>query len=133
FASTGPAAVRYRIIHASRRKVSREDIPGAGGVSTAYPFFVLAVGLAIVIGGIIVLRLHAFLSLITAAIVVSLLAPGEWAEKVPRVAEAFGDTAGGIGIIIALAAVIGMAMAASGAADRVVQAFLRFFGQERGA
>lgn len=102
-------------------------------MSTAYPFFVLAVGLAIVIGGIIVLRLHAFLSLITAAIVVSLLAPGEWAEKVPRVAEAFGDTAGGIGIIIALAAVIGMAMAASGAADRVVQAFLRFFGQERGA
>ncbi|HZD52707.1 MAG TPA: SLC13 family permease [Woeseiaceae bacterium] len=102
-------------------------------MSTWYPFAVLAVGLVVVVGGIIVLRLHAFLSLIAAALVVSLLAPGDWAEKVPRVAEAFGDTAAGIGIIIALAAIIGMAMAASGAADRVVELFLRLFGRERGA
>src|SRR5690606_2848022 len=61
------------------------------------------------------------------------LAPGEWAEKVPRVAQAFGDTAGGIGVIIALAAIIGMAMAASGAADRVVAVFLGLFGRQRGA
>lgn len=98
-----------------------------------YPFLVLAAGLVIVVGGIIVLRMHAFLSLITAAIVVSLLAPGDWAEKIPRVADAFGATAAGVGVIIALAAVIGMAMAASGAADRVVQMFLRLFGRERGA
>jgi GntP family gluconate:H+ symporter len=98
-----------------------------------YPMLVLAIGLIIVVGGIIVLRMHAFLSLITAAIVVSLLAPGDWADRIPRVADAFGQTAAGIAIIIALAAIIGMAMAASGAADRVVRIFLGLFGQQRGA
>ena len=99
----------------------------------SYPLFVLATGLVIVVGGIAWLRLHAFVALITAALVVSLMAPGEWADKVPRVAEAFGSTAAGIGIVIALAAVIGMAMTASGAADRIVRAFLGLLGETRGA
>lgn len=102
-------------------------------MSEWYPFVILAIGLFIVVGGIIVLRMHAFLALITAAIVVSLLAPGEWSDKIPRMAGAFGDTAAGIGIIIGLAAIIGMAMAQSGAADRVVHVFLGVFGQKRGA
>ena len=97
-----------------------------------YPLLVLAIGLVIVIGGIITLRLHAFIALITAAVVVSLLAPGEWSGKIPRVADAFGSTAAGIGIVIALAAIIGMAMTASGAADRVVRVFLGLFGEKRG-
>jgi GntP family gluconate:H+ symporter len=98
-----------------------------------YPLLILAIGLTVVIGGIIILRMHAFLALITAAFLVSLLAPGDWADKIPRVAEAFGDMAAGVGIIIALAAVIGMAMTASGAADRVVRMFARLFGEKRGA
>ena len=102
-------------------------------MSAAYPFVVLAVGLLIVIGGIVLLRLHAFLALITAAFAVSLMAPGAWPDKIGRVADAFGDTAAGVGVVIALAAVIGMAMAASGAADRIVQMFLRAFGERRGA
>ena len=97
-----------------------------------YPLLVLAVGLVIVIGGIVALRLHAFLALITAAVVVSLMAPGAWDDKVPRVAEAFGATAAGVGVVIALAAIIGMAMTASGAADRVVRLFLDLFGEKRG-
>jgi len=101
-------------------------------LTTWYPFLLLAVGLFVVVGGIIKLRVHAFIALITAALVVSLLAPGDWGDKVPRVAQAFGDTATGIGVVIALAAVIGMAMTASGAADRVVRMFLRLFGQQRG-
>ncbi len=96
-----------------------------------YPLLILLVGLTIVLGGILVLRVNAFLSLITAAIVVSLLAPGEWSEKIPRVAAAFGATAAGIGIVIALAAVIGQAMLKSGAADRVVAAALAVFGERR--
>jgi GntP family gluconate:H+ symporter len=79
----------------------------------------------------VVLRVHAFLALLSAAITVSLLAPGAWAEKLKRVAEAFGTTAAGIGIVIALAAVIGNAMTASGAADRVVRMFVDLFGIKR--
>ncbi|MCA9240036.1 MAG: gluconate permease [Planctomycetales bacterium] len=98
-----------------------------------YPFVVLLIGMALVIGGIVVLRVHAFLALITAATVVSLLAPGEWSEKLPRVAHAFGDSMASIGIVIALAAIIGKAMADSGAADRVVRMFLDLLGEKRGA
>jgi GntP family gluconate:H+ symporter len=96
-----------------------------------YPMLVLAIGIGIVIGGIVALRMHAFLALITAAVVVSLLAPGEWGEKIPRVGEAFGATAASVGVVIALAAIIGMAMTASGAADRIVRMFLSLFGEQR--
>jgi GntP family gluconate:H+ symporter len=87
--------------------------------------------MAVVLGGIILLRLNAFLALIGAALIASLLAPGEAAVKVARVAEAFGRTAGNIGIVIALAAIIGKAMMESGAADRVVKAFLAALGEKR--
>jgi GntP family gluconate:H+ symporter len=88
-------------------------------MTTWTPFLILLVGLGIVVGGIVVMRLHAFLALIAAALVISLLAPGGWSEKVARVATAFGDTAAGVGIVIALAAIIGSAMTRSGAADRI--------------
>lgn len=88
---------------------------------TVPPLVTLAVGMATVIGLIVGVRLHAFLALVAAAFVVSLLAPVEPAEAAARVAEAFGDTAGSIGIVIAFAAVIGKAMTDSGAADRIVR------------
>lgn len=96
-----------------------------------YPVFVLFVGVAVVIGLIMVLKINAFFALITAAIVVSLMSEGAAAEKIKRVAEAFGTSAGSIGIVIALAAVIGKCLMDSGAADRIVRAFTRALGEER--
>ena len=96
------------------------------------PLLILLVGMATVIGGILLLRVHAFLALIAGALVVSLLAPGATEVKVVRVAEALGTTAGAIGIVIAMAAIIGKAMMDSGSADRVVRGFLAVLGQERG-
>ncbi|HEX6048150.1 MAG TPA: SLC13 family permease, partial [Gemmatimonadaceae bacterium] len=96
------------------------------------PVLILIIGMAVVIGAIALLRLNAFVALIAAAIVVSLLAPGEAATKIARVAEGFGRTAGSIGIVIALAAIIGKAMMDSGAADRIVNAFLGVLGEKRG-
>lgn len=52
-------------------------------------------------------------------------------NAIDRVAKAFGGTCGGIGIVIALAAVIGTCMMDSGAADRVVRAFMNLLGEER--
>jgi GntP family gluconate:H+ symporter len=95
------------------------------------PLIILAIGVAVVIGMIVVLRINAFLALITAAIVVSLLAPGELSEKISRVATEFGATAGKIGVVIALAAVIGRCLIDSGAADRIVRMFLRLLGEKR--
>lgn len=95
------------------------------------PFLILLVGLVVVLGLIIGLRVNAFLALISAALVVSLLAPGPMALKVERVAAAFGGTAASIGIVIALAAVIGAAMMRSGAADRIANGFLSALGERR--
>jgi len=97
------------------------------------PILLLLLGIVIVVGMIVGLRINAFVALITAAIVISILSPGEWSIKIARVATSFGQTAGSIGIVIAMAAVIGVTMMSSGAADRVVQAFIRFLGQERGS
>lgn len=96
-----------------------------------YPVIVLAVGVAVVIGMILFLRINAFFALITAAIIVSLMAPGPAASKLGRVAEAFGNSAQGIGIVIALAAVIGKCLLDSGAADRIVRSFTRAIGEKR--
>lgn len=97
-----------------------------------HPLLILAVGIAVVLGMIVGLRIHAFLALVSAAVVVSLLAPGPLDQKIPRVAEALGATAASIAIVIAMAAVVGQCMMASGAADRVVRAFLRLLGERRG-
>ena len=95
------------------------------------PMVCLVVGVALVLGLIIILKANAFIALISAAIVVSLLAPGAFHEKLTRVASAFGGAAGNIGIVIALAAVIGSCLLDSGAADRIVRAFLRVLGEKR--
>jgi GntP family gluconate:H+ symporter len=96
-----------------------------------YPLVILVVGVAVVISMIMVLRINAFFALITAAIVVSLMSPGEASEKIKRVAEAFGASAGGIGIVIAMAAVIGKCLMESGAADRIVRSFTNALGEKR--
>ena len=43
----------------------------------------------------------------------------------------FGDLVGGLGLIIALAAIIGTCMMGSGAADRVVRSLMNLFGEKR--
>src|SRR5256884_6096502 len=98
-----------------------------------HPLLILLVGMATILGGILGLRLNAFLALITAAIVVSLLAPGEPAAKIARVAEGFGRTAGTIGIVIALAAIAGQAIMDSGAADLILMAFICLLRVQRSA
>lgn len=102
------------------------------GPDRFYPFAILAVGLAVVLGGIVLARVNAFLALIAAALVVSFMAPGGGTvDPVARVVDAFGATAGAIGITIALAALIGDAMMRSGAADRIVRMFLDLLGEKR--
>jgi GntP family gluconate:H+ symporter len=96
-----------------------------------HPLIILLIGMLTVILMITILKMNAFIALITSALVVSLLAPGDLAEKISRVAEAFGNTAGSIGIVIALAVVIGKCMMDSGAADRIVRAFLSVLGEKR--
>ncbi|HUV62401.1 MAG TPA: SLC13 family permease, partial [Sedimentisphaerales bacterium] len=95
------------------------------------PLLILIIGIIAVIGMIIGLRVNAFIALVTAAILISLLAPGDLSQKVSRVADAFGGVVGAIGIVIALAAVIGKCLMDSGAADQIVRSFLKILGEKR--
>ncbi len=96
-----------------------------------HPLVILLIGMLTVILMIALLRMNAFIALITSAVVVSLLAAGDLSEKISRVATEFGKTTGSIGIVIALAVVIGKCMMDSGAADRIVRGFLSLLGEKR--
>ena len=89
------------------------------------------VGLTAVIVSILLLRLHAFLGLLLGAFVVSVLTPGVGTEAMSRVAEGFGEGCRKIGILIALAAIIGQCLLVSGAAERIVRGLLSLFGVKR--
>ena len=106
-----------------------------------WPFAVLAICVALIVVLITVLKLHAFLALILAAISAGLLSrPGSlegepkashWVQAVELTAREFGSTAGEVGIVVGMAAIIGMCMFESGAAEKVVLRFLKVFGEKR--
>src|SRR5882672_4556464 len=95
------------------------------------PLLILSIGMAVVVGGILVLRLHAFLSLMAGAMVVLLLTPSARGLG-ERLAEGFGKTAASVGILVAMASVLGRALMESGAAERIVWSCRRLLG-DRGA
>ena len=111
----------------------------AGTAPDYWPFAVLGISVALIITLITVLRVHAFMALILAAFAAGLLAktlPGEplkshWVQAIELTTTEFGTTAGKIGVVIALAAIIGMCLMESGAADKVVRRFLAIFGDKR--
>ena len=110
--------------------------PVAPPVRVFEPLVILGVGMAAVLVLIIGAKIHPFIALTVAAMMVSVMAAGwtgegTWASSIARVADAFGSSAGKIGIVIGMAAVIGKCMLDSGAADRIVRAFLRLFGEKR--
>jgi len=115
----------------------------------------LACGMLIVVGGILWLRMHAFLALIVGGFAVALLTPqatlrdhaearaakGEMTAKAAaafpdkpasaRVAEEFGRTCAHLGILIAMAGILGEAMLLSGAAESIARMLLRLVGAAR--
>jgi gluconate:H+ symporter, GntP family len=107
--------------------------------SSYWPFAVLIVSVTLVIVMISKWRIHPFVSLMLAAIFVGIASP-----LIPQVAgedalitavelpmAEFGNVAGKIGWVIALAAVIGTAMMESGAAEQIVNWLLRTLGEKR--
>lgn len=96
------------------------------------PLAILGIAIAVVFVLILVLRINAFIALITAAATVGILSPVvPLGEVMPSVAGAFGDVCGSIAIVIALAALIGQCLMESGAADKIVRVFVRALGEKR--
>jgi len=109
----------------------------AAAMPVGGPFMALAVGVAIVVLGIAKWRMHPFFALMGAAVAVALaVAIGGWGDMtylqaVQKPMAALGSSAGGIALIIAMAAVIGECLTVSGGAERVVNALLKFWGESR--
>ena len=111
------------------------------GASTSWPFLVLAIGILFIVVAIAVLRMHAFVALILAAILVGVLAtslPGDEVEGANHVINAielsmveFGVTAGKIAWVIGLAAIIGICLMESGAADKIVRGLVKAMGEKQ--
>ncbi len=117
----------------------------------ANPIFILFIGILIVVGGIIGFKLHPFLALLLAALVVAILTPLASVEQFflskgmsatealqqshksigERIATEFGNTCAKIGILIAMAAIIGKSMLDSGAAEKIIRAILKITGEKR--
>ncbi|MBX3422698.1 MAG: hypothetical protein KF752_14180 [Pirellulaceae bacterium] len=121
------------------------------------PLVAMSVGVAVVLLLMIGLKFHAFVALILGALAISCFIPlnvtgfnrnvhgpgakphvvisdqAEPVQIVSRVSSSLGNSVVGIGILIAMASVIGKCMLASGAADKIVQTSLHVFGQRRAA
>src|SRR6478609_10648362 len=77
-------------------------------------------GIAVIVVLITWLKLHAFLALMIGAIGVGIAAGLGAVPSVAAFAKGFGDTMGGVGILIGLGAMYGKLLADSGGADRIV-------------
>jgi gluconate:H+ symporter, GntP family len=115
------------------------------------PLLLLLIGMVIVIGGILWLRLHAFVALLAAAVTVAVLTPRAAIERhalaqgatveaaaaqaqMPlgaKLARSFGTTSTQLGLLIAMASIVGVALLASGGAERIVRSTLGWFGEPR--
>ncbi len=96
------------------------------------PVLVLVIAVAVVFLLIIRFKVNAFIALITAAMTVGLLSPKvPLHEVMPKVAGVFGNLCARIGIVIALAALIGYCLMESGAADKITRVFVRLLGEKR--
>jgi len=115
------------------------------------PLSILVIGIVIVVGGIIGLKLHPFLALLLGALVVATMTPAAVIEHDAlakgataaaarllanksigeRIAFEFGNTCGKLGILIAMAAIIGKCMLESGAAERIVRSLLKLTGVDK--
>lgn len=107
--------------------------------------------MAVVIAGIVWLKLNAFVAMLAGAIVVAVLTPPAYIERhvlasggTPAAAKAratetlgvkmaqkFGNTAGQLGLLVAMASIVGACLLASGGAERIVRSSLNLFGEPR--
>src|ERR1700710_624267 len=94
------------------------------GHTGSHPLLVIAalLGIAVVVVLITVLKVHPFLALIIGSAVLGVVAHVAIADIVASFTAGVGSTVGSVGLLIALGAMIGGLLTASGGADRVVSA-----------
>jgi gluconate:H+ symporter, GntP family len=115
------------------------------------PVILLLIGLTVVLAGILWLKLHPVIALLTGALAVGALTSETLLERYAqskglsekqtsllvaqslgeRVAIGFGNTCEKVGLLIMLASIIGKGLLDSGAAERIVRSMLAVFGSKK--
>lgn len=161
--SANTAAVADSVENASQETAAGTDevsssSDGSAGTTAAdvgmfWPLFAMTLGVVVVLGLMIGLKTHAFIALILGALTISCFIPlditgfaktpephvirdasgGAPVNIINRVTSSLGGAVVGIGVLIAMAAIIGKCMLVSGAADKIVKASLAALGEKRAA
>lgn len=93
--------------------------------------FGLGIGIICLIWMIMKTKIHTFLALIIATIIVGVLGGVEYSKITASITKGFGGTLGSIGIIIGFGVMMGQLFEVSGAAKRMALCFLNLFGKGR--
>lgn len=91
----------------------------------------LLVGITCLIFMIIKTKIHTFLALIIATIIVGIVGGMEYPQIIGSISKGFGGTLGSIGIIIGFGVMMGQLFEVSGAAKKMALCFLKIFGKGR--
>lgn len=112
-----------------------------GGLSGERMMIALGIGIVILIFLVLKTKIHAFLALIMASLIIGVaggmplvnitLENGKTFGIVNSITTGFGGTLGSIGIIIGFGVMMGQIFERTGAAKRMAQTFLKLFGKRR--
>lgn len=91
----------------------------------------LGIGILALILMILKTKIHVFLALIIAAVIVGIVGGLEPTATVSAITSGFGGTLGSIGIIIGFGVMMGKMLELSGAAEKMALTFLKLFGKGR--
>lgn len=96
-----------------------------------HPILIFLIATAAVFLLIVRWKINAFVALICSAILIGVLSPEIPLERaIAETIDAFGGLAGRIGIVIAMAAVIGQCLMESGAAEKITRRFVAWLGEK---
>lgn len=91
----------------------------------------LGIGILALILMILKTKIHVFLALIIAAVIVGIVGGLEPSATISAITSGFGGTLGSIGIIIGFGIMMGKMLELSGAAEKMALTFLKLFGKGR--
>src|SRR3712207_3130607 len=91
----------------------------------------LFIGIICLIFMIMKTKIHTFLALMIATILVGLIGGIEYSKIMESITKGFGGTLGSIGIIIGFGVMMGQLFEASGAAKKMALSFSKLFGKGR--
>jgi gluconate:H+ symporter, GntP family len=95
---------------------------------STYPILLFIVAIALVLFGIIKLKINPFLVLPTVGLLTG-LASGLPIDKITKqLGDGFGNTLGSIGLMVGLGIILGNILSQTGATEQIARLFIKFFG-----